>query len=202
MMTPADRPPTAAQTTGMSTARLEAFSDAVLAVAATLLVLDIKTPDESGGESIWPVLGHQLPTLAAYITSFLTILIFWVNHHGLFHGARQVDRITLFVNGLLLLVVSFISYVTSVLGHALQTGDHDREAAVLYALTLAVASTCFSVLWRRAGRRPRQLGLGLAGPLLYVAAALVALLNAPTSLALDAATALYFAVLPQTNRNR
>jgi hypothetical protein len=71
---------------------------------------------------------------------------------------------------------------------------------VLYALTLAVTPTCFSVLWQRIGRQPGQRGRGLVGPLLYVAAALVALLNAPASLALDAATALYVAVLPHLTR--
>jgi uncharacterized membrane protein len=108
----------------VATGRVEAFSDGVLAVSATLLVLDLKTPEDLGDAGVWLVLAHQLPTLAAYVTSFLTILIFWINHHAVFHTITRVDRWTLLVNGVLLLLVSFISYVTSVLGAALQHGQH------------------------------------------------------------------------------
>jgi uncharacterized membrane protein len=196
-----------------ATGRLEAFSDGVLAVSATLLVLDIKTPEAGDGGSIWLFLGHQLPTLAAYVTSFLTILIFWVNHHALFHSVMRVDRLSLFINGLMLLAVSFISYATSVLGHALQSGQHDNQAAVLYALTLAVASTCFTFLWSHLGTHPELLRPGAragatralrrsrVGPVLYLAASAVALLSAPASLSVDAVIALYFAVLPHRRRH-
>jgi uncharacterized membrane protein len=142
------------------------------------------------------------------VTSFLTILIFWINHHTVFHGITRVDRTALLINGLLLLVVSFISYVTSMLGTALQSGHHDREAAMLYALTLGCASLCFSLLWRHVRRRTADLDAAhlrrlramgrrsFAGPVLYGVAAVVALFSAPASLAVDAVIALYFALLP------
>jgi uncharacterized membrane protein len=190
----------------MTTGRVEAFSDGVLAVASTLLVLDLKSPGTGDREGIWPFLGHQLPSLAAYVTSFLTILIFWVNHHTLFHTVRHVDRPTLFINGMLLLSVSFISYATSVLGHALQGHSYDRQAAVLYASTLAVASMCFTALHRHLGKHPYLLRAearaggavhhSWVGPLMYLAAGAVALLSAPASLAADAGLAVYFAILP------
>ncbi|GAA5023481.1 TMEM175 family protein [Kitasatospora paranensis] len=208
---PVDDRAGAAPTT-LATGRLEAFSDGVIAVAATLLVLDIKTPE--GSDALWPFLGHQLPTLAAYVTSFLTILIFWVNHHALFHAVDRADRTTLFLNGVLLLTVTFISYATSVLGHALQTGHNDSAAAILYALTLAAAASCFVALWLHLGRhrellspqaRPRvraALRRSVTGPVLYTTAALLALASPPASLALDAGVAVYFVALPAHLRNR
>ena len=82
----------------LTTGRVEAFSDGVIAVAATLLVLQIREPPP--GSDLWGFLGHQLPSLAAYVVSFLTILIFWVNHHALYHAVYRVNRAMLFVNGL------------------------------------------------------------------------------------------------------
>jgi uncharacterized membrane protein len=199
-----------AEATGLltlATGRVEAFSDGVIAVAATLLVLEIKEP--APGANVWAFLGHQFPTLAAYLTSFLTILIFWVNHHALFHTVCRVDRAMLFVNGLLLLAISFISYSTAVLGRALESGQYDRSAAALYALILGLASACFTGLWAylvrnqrllTEGARPRvraALRRSLTGPGLYLVAGLVALVNAPASLGVDAVVALYFALLPR-----
>jgi uncharacterized membrane protein len=88
------------------TARIEAFSDGVFAVAITLLVLDIKVPPVSPASSPLAILlAHQWPSDLAFLTSFATILIMWVNHHRLFtHIGRADDRL-LFFNGLLLLGV-------------------------------------------------------------------------------------------------
>jgi uncharacterized membrane protein len=71
-------------------ARLEAFSDGVIAIAATLLVIELAVP--SGGEDVWHAIRHELPAMAAFAVSFLTILIFWINHHALVAGVRRVDR--------------------------------------------------------------------------------------------------------------
>ncbi len=203
--------PRAADPLTLTTGRVEAFSDGVLAVAATLLVLDIKEPDS--GQDVWRFLGHQFPSVAAYVVSFLTILIFWVNHHALYRAVEQVNRAMLFINGLLLLAISFISYCTAVLGGALESGEHDRSAAVLYALVLGLSSACFTGLWTclRAQpgllsetARPRvdaALRRSLKGPAIYLVAILVGLVNAPASLALDALVALYFALLPRHLRN-
>lgn len=193
--------------TTLTTGRVEAFSDGVIAVAATLLVLNIKEP--GSGVGIWHSLGHQFPALAAYVVSFLTILIFWVNHHALYHAVDRVSRAILFVNGLLLLAISFISYSTAVVGHALQDGSNDKSAAALYAVTLGLASLCFTGLWAcllarpallTSTARPRRIPAfrrSLTGPAAYTAAALLASVSAPASLALDFAVALYFAALPR-----
>jgi uncharacterized membrane protein len=72
------------------------------------------------------------------VVSFLTILILWVNHHALFHAVDRVDRAMLFLNGLLLLGISFVSYPTAILGRALQGAEDARPAAVIYALTFSL----------------------------------------------------------------
>ncbi len=102
-----------------------------------------------------------------------------------------------------------MSYATAVLGHALQAAAFDRSAAVLYALSLGLASVCFTGLWAclavrpslvTAAARPQitaALRRSLTGPALYTTAGIVALGSAPASLLIDAAVALYFAVLPR-----
>lgn len=197
-------------TSTLSTGRVEAFSDGVIAIAATLLVLELHVPEP--GQDIWSSLAHQLPSLAAYVVSFLTILILWVNHHALFHAVARVDRAVLFLNGLLLLGISFVSYPTATLGRALESGDFERSAAVLYALSFALTSACFTALWiylrahpalLSAEARPRvgrALRRSLLGPGLYLVSLLVALVNAPAALVVAAAGAAYFALTPRQLR--
>jgi uncharacterized membrane protein len=191
----------------LTSGRVEAFSDGVIAIAATLLVLELHVP--GAGTDIWAAIGHQLPSLAAYVVSFGTILIFWVNHHALFGSVARVDRTLLFLNGLLLLAISFISFPTAVLGGALEHGAYARSAAALYGAALGFAALCFSALWFYLHRHPELLAdqakastggavrRALLGPALYGASALVALLNAPAALAVDAVVALYFTLPPR-----
>ena len=201
-------PPTAT----LRTSRVEAFSDGVIAIAATLLVLELHVPD--AGQDIWSSLGHQLPSLAAYVVSFLTILILWVNHHALFHAVERVDRVVLFLNGLLLLGISFLSYPTATLGRALESGEFERSAAVLYALTFALTSACFTALWAYLRAHPallspparstagRALRRSLLGPGLYAVSLLVGLLSAPAALVVAAAVAAYFTLTPRHLRRQ
>src|SRR4029453_6115844 len=84
------------------TARIEAFSDGVFAIAMTLLVLDIKVPhDIAPPSSLLQALAHQWPVYLAFLTSFATILIMWINHHRLFTHISRGDAPRLFFNGLL-----------------------------------------------------------------------------------------------------
>jgi uncharacterized membrane protein len=125
------------------TTRLETFSDGVFAIAATLLVLGFSVNTGRGA----PPLGHQLlhnwhPYLA-YLTSFLTIAIIWINHHHLMEVIARVDRTFLFLNALLLLVVAFIPFPTRLVAEALS----ERAAAYTYGGTLLVMAVAFNVLW-------------------------------------------------------
>ena len=87
------------------TGRVEAFSDGVFAIAITLLILELKIPKGASGK-LPGLLVRQWPTFLAYLTSFATILVMWVNHHKLFTHIRRTTGAFLFLNGLLLLFVT------------------------------------------------------------------------------------------------
>jgi TMEM175 potassium channel family protein len=190
-----------------TTGRLEAFSDGIIAIAATLLVLELHVVEP--GQDIWASLAHQLPSLAAYAVSFLTILIMWVNHHALFDRVARVDRPVLFLNGLLLFGISFTSYPTAVLGRALEGGAYDRSAAVLYGMTFAATSACFTALWIYLRAHPTLLvpaarptvrsavRRSMAGPALYGLSVLVASVNAVAALVVAAIVTMFFAFAPR-----
>src|SRR3954464_1739339 len=100
----------------IETGRTVSFSDGGLVLAVTLLVLELKVPqlaEEAGSAELWAALLSRWPSYAAYLVSFMTILIVWVNHHRLFNIINRSDSRFLFVNGLLLLVVTTIPFPTA-----------------------------------------------------------------------------------------
>jgi uncharacterized membrane protein len=137
----------------IGTTRLEAFSDGVFAIAATLLVLEFSVDADLGSR-----LGHALlelwPSYLAYVTSFLTIGIIWINHHYCVQTIVRADRTLLFLNLLLLLTVGFLPFPTKLVAQYLnQPGE---QAAVLaYDATFVVMSIVYNGWWRYAstGRR-------------------------------------------------
>src|SRR5262245_38427492 len=93
------------------TARIEAFSDGVFAIAITLLVLDLKVPKEAGHDlSLASALAAQWPAYLAFVTSFLTILVMWINHHRMFTLIGRSDDRLLVYNGLLLMGVTLVLF--------------------------------------------------------------------------------------------
>ena len=124
--------------------RVEAFSDAVMAIVITILVLELRVPRHEPGrllgalESMWG-------SLLAFLISFLRVSVIWLNHHGLFVRVRRVDRTLLWLNLGLLLNCTIIPLPTAILADALQGGDPSdlRVAAVLYALTAALQSAAW-----------------------------------------------------------
>ena len=130
------------------TTRVEAFSDAVFAIAATLLVLEFTV--KTGGHGV-PTLGHQLvhelwPSYLAYATSFLTIAIIWINHHHVMETIERIDRTFLFITALLLLVVAFIPFPTKLVAQFLESSN-ERAAVYAYGTTLLLMAIVFNVLW-------------------------------------------------------
>ena len=106
------------------TNRTEAFSDGVLAIAITLLVLDLKVPARATlNGSLASARGHEWPALFAYFTSFLVIGIIWVNHHAVFDLIGAVDRVVMFLNLLLLMCVVAIPFTTALLSEDLTAGS-------------------------------------------------------------------------------
>src|SRR5215211_1586279 len=107
----------------MSPGRLEAFSDGVFAIAITLLVLDIHVPTPQPGANLADELGAQWPSYAAYVVSFLTIGIIWINHHAMFRRAREVDHGIMTLNLLLLLCVGVLPFTTALMAAYLKEGQ-------------------------------------------------------------------------------
>jgi uncharacterized membrane protein len=136
------------------TTRLEAFSDGVFAIAATLLVLEIGV-DTANGSDLGEELLRIWPSYLAYATSFLIIGIIWINHHHCVSLIQRVDRPFMFVNTLLLLSVSFIPFPTRLVAQYLQKPG-ERPAVFAYAATMLVMAVLFNLWWRYA-RRGRRL---------------------------------------------
>jgi uncharacterized membrane protein len=134
----------------VETARLETFSDGVFAIAATLLILDVRVGDRALGHELL----HAWPQYAAYAVSFLTIGIMWVNHHTVFRQIGRVDRTFLFLNVAFLMLVAFIPFPTRLLAEHLR-GDGGRAAALAYGITLTSTAVLYGSLWFYAatGRR-------------------------------------------------
>lgn len=135
----------------MPTSRLEAFSDAVMAIAITLMALEIDLPT-SGQSGLWHGLAGQWPAFAAYAVSFFTIGTIWVNHHLLFDRMARVDRALLYLNLLLLMLVGLLPLPTALVAEYLRHGTNARAAAVLYSGALLAMGLIYSALAHYAAR--------------------------------------------------
>src|SRR5579875_3507205 len=128
----------------MDRSRLESFSDGVFAVAITLLALNLAV-DGPGHGSLLHQLGHHWPSFVAYVISFFTIGIIWVNHHALVNNIAIVDRPLLFLNLLLLAIVVAIPFVTATMADYLTAGGQDAHVAMaLYAGTFELMGLGFT----------------------------------------------------------
>jgi len=134
-----------------STARFETFSDGVFAIAATLLVLSFTV----SGPGLGSQLTHLWPAYLAYITSFVTIGIIWMNHHHTVSLIARTDRTFLFVNNLLLLTVAFLPFPTKLIGDYIRDPGDRQAAALAYAATLVVMAILHQVWWQYARRNRR-----------------------------------------------
>jgi uncharacterized membrane protein len=119
----------------MGTNRIEAFSDAVMAVIITIMVLELKPPDGLTLADWEPV----LPEFLLYLLSFIVVAILWFNHHNLLHLARQADPFLLWTNNALLFWMSMIPFVATYLGR-----HYDAPLAVAaYGLVMSLTSAAF-----------------------------------------------------------
>ena len=133
----------------MGTGRLEAFSDGVIAVAITLLVLSITPPDVRSAGEVWRALGNHWPQFAAYVVSFMTIGIIWINHHGMISRLRVADHSILVLNLLVLMTIVILPFTTELLALDLRAGGSaENAAAAIYSAALLLMSVAFSVMNR------------------------------------------------------
>jgi uncharacterized membrane protein len=142
------------------TTRLEAFSDGVLAIVITLLVLELHAPDERG--AMLSGLIEQWPGYLAYLASFAYVAVIWVNHHELFTRIQAVDRGLLWRNLLLLLTTSFLPFPTAVLSTAFQHGTRADQsvALLLYCAVAALMAMSWLLLFHHLCHHARLLGPG------------------------------------------
>jgi uncharacterized membrane protein len=193
----------------VSTGRLEAFSDGVIAVAITLLVLDIHvpTPPLPAGTTLAHELARNWPVYAAYITSFLTIGIIWINHHVMIRRLREPDHMILFLNLLLLMSIAILPFATSLMATYLRETSGQHLAAAIYSGSLLLMGVCFSVLNRHiliakphrlreqlsAARRRQILVRSVSGVVPYAIATALAVVSSYATLAICAALGVFYA---------
>src|SRR3989440_6516790 len=195
------------------TGRLEAFSDGVFAVAITLLVLNIKIPGIDlpfnklpKDTDLWYRLGEEWPMLAAYVTSFATIGIMWLNHHRLFVHIKRINTVLVLLNLSLLLFIVFVPVPTALLAEYVELPDQ-HVAAILYSSTCFLMACCFNSLWRYASYHHRLLGKDvdtravtaisrqyLLGPLVYLITFALSWVSTPGTIIASFVLALFFAL--------
>jgi TMEM175 potassium channel family protein len=164
----------------MRTGRLEAFSDGVLAIVITIMVLEMKVPEHAARlADLTPL----VPVFLSYVLSFVYVGIYWNNHHHLLHAAEYVSGGILWANLHLLFWLSLIPFVTAWMGE----NDFAPAPTALYGVVLLMAAVAYWVLqWAILQRHPndsvlaKAVGRDLKGrisPLLYVVAIPCALVN-------------------------
>jgi uncharacterized membrane protein len=188
----------------MDRSRLEAFSDGVFAVAITLLALNLAVAGPGHGP-----LAHQLadrwPAFVAYLISFFTIGIIWVNHHALVSNVAAVSRLLLFLNLVLLLFVVMVPFATATVAEYLAHGGFDASVAVaVYGIVLEGMSVGFALMleWSLGegrthvavppGRRWAVRLRFTSGGLAYLLVIGGAFLSAPAALAFSGLVAVYY----------
>jgi uncharacterized membrane protein len=183
------------------------FSDGVIAIASTLLVLEIGRVELGPDEDLIDAIGHLWPSYLAYVVSFTVIGLIWVAHHTMFERIRSVDRPLLFLNLALLLGIGFIPWPTSVLAEFIRNDDMNAAVATaLYSFTMMLIGIVFVAMWAHLVRHPehtvetvtqdqlrRSMRLAFVSPLVYGATIGVAFVSPYLCLAVYVLLAIYFA---------
>lgn len=186
----------------ISKTRFEQFSDGVFAIAITLLALELRAPNiqSNGLKNALSELTPLLPTIITFIISFITIAIFWVNHHQLTQIIDLIKRRRiLWLNILFLLFLTLIPFVT-------QTASNHpfNEINMLsYSLVFFGASTSFSLLryfiHKSAGQEHIPMRRSLFGPIMYLLSAMVALISIPVCYIFLSIPAIFY-FLPKSHK--
>ena len=180
----------------MGKARLEAFSDGVLAIIITIMVLELRTPADAG----WRGLLDVLPEIGMYVLSFVIVGIYWNNHHHLCHATERVTGGIMWANLHLLFWLSLIPFTTGWVGHShLSAVPTAAYGVVLLACAVAwiVLQGSIIAVQGRGGRLAAALGhdaKGKASLALYAVAVLLAFANGWIAVGIYAAVAIMWLV--------
>ena len=148
------RPPRDSLTGERDPKRVVAFSDGIIAIAVTLLVLNIRPPDDTahllhGLLALWP-------SYMSYVITFMLVGNVWANHHVMFDHIRHADRMVLFLNCVLLMDIALLPFAAAVLANSFRSGQGERTAVVMHGIVFEVAALLFNLIWWYA-RRDRRL---------------------------------------------
>src|ERR1051325_8466102 len=124
----------------MSKGRLEAFSDAVLAIIITIMVLEFKVPDSDELKALWPL----WPKFLSYVLSFTYIAIYWNNHHHMMHAVTRISGAVLWTNVHLLFWLSLVPFATAWMGE----NHFSAMPVAVYGLVLVFAAIAYFILTR------------------------------------------------------
>ena len=122
----------------MGKSRIEAFSDGVLAIIITIMVLELKVPHEAS----LAALGELWPVLTSYVLSFVNLGIYWNNHHHMFHAVKRVDGGVLWANLHLLFWLSLVPFVTAWMGE----NHFATVPTAIYGVVLLMAGVAYWIL--------------------------------------------------------
>ena len=197
------------------TSRLETFSDGVIAIAITLLVLEVHVPDPadiSSNRELWRALGDLWPEYVGYLISFVVIGIMWANHHNIFKHIAHTDHNLIVLNTGLMLCIGFIPFTTDLLAEYLgESGE--RTATLVYTGWFTFTACIYNLLWWYPRHKPSLLATDTDqreiqiiarrfafGPPSYLLAFVLAWFSVEASLALIALLAVLY-VLPVDSRD-
>ena len=188
----------------MGKTRLEAFSDGVIAIIITLLVLEIKVPHIEGevtSSAIAAALVKLTPKFLSWALSFFMVLIMWVNHHRIFHEIKQSDNGLMWVNGLLLFFMSFVPFPTAFMG------DYFNQSTTMFFFGVCMGMTALAFVLLRLyilknshllkdgtnkENYSKLIKLSLIGPVMYFLGSGLAFMNVYAAYAVYAIVPVYF----------
>ena len=180
----------------MRRSRIEAFSDGVLAIIITIMVLEMKAPEGAAFEALRPV----LPVFLSYVLSFIYIGIYWNNHHHMLHTCEKVTGSMLWANLHLLFWLSLVPFVTAWMGES----HFSRAPVAVYGVVLLMAAIAYWLLQQTiiASQGPASLLRAAVGkdwkgkisPVLYVVAIIAAFLSPPAAGAIYVLVALIWLI--------
>lgn len=187
----------------MNKNRLEAFSDGVIAIIITIMVLEIKMPNDTSLDSIKSV----LPSLGSYLLSFVFIAIYWGNHHHLLHTLQKVNGKVLWANLHLLFWLSLIPVGTAWMANT----NYDSVAVAIYGALLVACGMAYSILGSIIGKTAKESELtkafekmrvkGMLSSILYISSIPLAFVNPYISCAIFASVGLMW-VIPNKDVER